>query len=195
MSERTKEPGAMTFGNFSVDFWTQELRREGLPVRLPAQSFQILQMLLRRPGELVRRQELQRALWPDDAFGDFEHGLNAAVNRLREALGDSAEAPHYVETLPRRGYRFIADVSVSVDSAMVDPALPRLQSSSPALRAAPPASSAAREAGGRVIPRTQIALVVGLCAVIALFSICGRRSVPGQRSWIGRRTWPSPAPR
>ena len=110
MSEGTKEPGVIAFGYFEADLRTQELRRRGVPVRLPAQSFQVLRMLLSRPGELVSRQELKKTLWSDDSFGDFEHGLNAAVNRLRDALGDSAESPQYVETLPRRGYRFVATV-------------------------------------------------------------------------------------
>jgi Tol biopolymer transport system component/DNA-binding winged helix-turn-helix (wHTH) protein len=98
------------FGPFEVDLRSQELRREGIRIRLPGQSFQVLATLLSRPGELVTREDLQGKLWPAESFGDFEHGLNAAVNRLREALGDSAEQPRFIETLPRRGYRFIASV-------------------------------------------------------------------------------------
>lgn len=108
VSEGSGTTRSIVFGPFEVDLATEELRRNGQPVRLPAQSFQVLRLLLSRPGELVSRPELQRALWPNDSFGDFEHGLNAAVNRLREALGDSADTPRFVETLPRRGYRFIA---------------------------------------------------------------------------------------
>jgi Tol biopolymer transport system component/DNA-binding winged helix-turn-helix (wHTH) protein len=89
---------------------TGELRNSGLPIRLPGQSFQILATLLSCPGELVTREELQRRLWPDHSFGDLDHGLKAAVNRVREALGDSAEAPRFIETLPRRGYRFIGTI-------------------------------------------------------------------------------------
>ena len=85
-----------------------ELRKRGLKVRLQDQPFQILVMLLERPGELVTRQEIHRRLWPADTFVDFDHGLNNAINRLREALGDSAETPRFIETLPRKGYRFIA---------------------------------------------------------------------------------------
>ena len=99
------------FGVFEVDLRTAELRKQGVRVRLPSQSFQVLEALLLRPGELVTREELKQKLWPSDSFGDFEHGLNAAVNRVREALGDSSDNPRFVETLPRRGYRFIAPVS------------------------------------------------------------------------------------
>jgi Tol biopolymer transport system component/DNA-binding winged helix-turn-helix (wHTH) protein len=101
------------FGVFEVDLRTGELRKQGLRIRLSGHSFQILEALLLKPGELVTRDELKQKLWPSDSFGDFEHGLNAAVNRVREALGDSSENPRFVETLPRRGYRFIAPVEGS----------------------------------------------------------------------------------
>lgn len=112
MSEKARAGNCIVFGAFQVDLASEQLRRKGLPVRLPTQSFQVLRALLSHPGELVSRQELQRALWPNDSFGDFEHGLNAAVNRLREALGDSAESPRFIETLPRRGYRFISPIDL-----------------------------------------------------------------------------------
>jgi Tol biopolymer transport system component/DNA-binding winged helix-turn-helix (wHTH) protein len=98
------------FGAFEANLQTQEVRNQGMRLRLPGQSFQVLRMLLEHPGELVSRDELHVALWPSDTFVDFEHGLNAAVNRLREALGDSADTPHLIETLPRRGYRFIGAI-------------------------------------------------------------------------------------
>ena len=107
----------LRFGVFEVDLRTGELRRQGLRLRLPSQSFQVLALLLEHPGNLVTREELREKLWPADTFVDFDHGVNAAVNRLREALGDSADSPKFVETLPRRGYRFIVPVeSNSVDS-------------------------------------------------------------------------------
>jgi DNA-binding winged helix-turn-helix (wHTH) protein/Tol biopolymer transport system component len=112
---RVPEPDQATrvirFGVFEVDLHTTELRRQGVRIRLPLQSFQVLEALLRRPGELVTRKELKEKLWPADSFGDFEHGLNAAVNRVRDALGDSSDNPRFVETLPRRGYRFLAPVN------------------------------------------------------------------------------------
>ncbi|MGA2857799.1 MAG: winged helix-turn-helix domain-containing protein [Candidatus Sulfotelmatobacter sp.] len=103
-------PRTLRFGAFEVHPHTQELRKQGARLRLPAQSVQVLLLLLENPGELVSREELRKKLWPEDTFVDFDHGVNAAVNRLREALGDSAEKPKFVETLPRRGYRFIAAV-------------------------------------------------------------------------------------
>jgi DNA-binding winged helix-turn-helix (wHTH) protein len=95
------------FGEFKANLRTRELWRLGSPVRLADQSFRFLALLLEHPGELVTRQEIRDRLWPDDTFVDFDHGLNNAVNRLREALVDSADAPRFIETLPRRGYRFI----------------------------------------------------------------------------------------
>src|SRR5215470_10826255 len=91
------------FGPFEADLQTQELKKHGVRLRLPGQSFQILKMLLERPGELISREELHVALWPSDTFVDFEKGTNAAVKRLREALGDSSEDPKLIETLPKRG--------------------------------------------------------------------------------------------
>src|SRR5438445_952582 len=101
---------SVQFGIFEVDLRAGELRRNGSKVRLQEQPFQILAMLLQRPGEIVRREELRNRLWPADTFVDFDHGLNAAVKRLRDALGDSAENARYVETVARRGYRLIAPV-------------------------------------------------------------------------------------
>lgn len=97
------------FGPFEVNLRAGELRKHGLKIRLQDQPFQILAMLLAHPGEVVTREELRQKLWPaDTTFVDFDHGLNNAINRLREALGDSADHPRYVETVPRRGHRFIA---------------------------------------------------------------------------------------
>jgi|CZKD01.1.fsa_nt_gi Tol biopolymer transport system component/DNA-binding winged helix-turn-helix (wHTH) protein len=98
------------FGPFEVDLHTHELWKFGTRLKLVGQPFEILVVLLSKPGELVTREELRTRLWPGDTFVDFNHGLNAAVNKLREALSDSAENPRYVETLPRRGYRFVATV-------------------------------------------------------------------------------------
>jgi TolB-like protein/DNA-binding winged helix-turn-helix (wHTH) protein/Tfp pilus assembly protein PilF len=99
------------FGAFQLDLRTGELRKAGVRINLPEQPFQVLKALLDRPGELLTREELRQRLWPAETFVDFEHGLNAAVRRLRDALGDSADVPRFVETLPRRGYRFIASVT------------------------------------------------------------------------------------
>ena len=101
----------ITFGPFEADLQTQELRKLGVRQDLPGHSFQVLKILLERPGELATREVLRKALWPSETFVDFEYGISAAVHRLREALGDSADHPKFIETLPRRGYRFIAPVN------------------------------------------------------------------------------------
>jgi cholera toxin transcriptional activator len=98
------------FGVFEADSTTGELRRQGLRVKLHSQPLQILFMMLERPGELLTREEICRELWPDGTVVDYEHGVNSAVNRIREALGDKANNSRFVETLARRGYRFVAQV-------------------------------------------------------------------------------------
>jgi TolB-like protein/DNA-binding winged helix-turn-helix (wHTH) protein/Tfp pilus assembly protein PilF len=100
------------FGVFELDLQSGELRKSGLRIKLQEQPFQVLAALLERPGEVVGKEELRKRLWADDTFVDFDHGLGSAINRLREALGDSADNPRFVETLSRRGYRFIAHVDV-----------------------------------------------------------------------------------
>jgi len=106
------------FGAFEVDTRSGELRRQGLRLKLQEQPFQVLVLLLEHPGEVVTREELTKKLWRDNTFVDFDRGLNKAINRLREVLRDSAEKPRFIETLPHRGYRFIAPVeSAGVDSA------------------------------------------------------------------------------
>ncbi|MEO7837084.1 MAG: FHA domain-containing protein [Acidimicrobiales bacterium] len=110
MSEAGASTQVIRFGMFEANPRTGELRRKGLKVRLQDQPFQVLAMLLDRAGELVTREELRLKLWPDSVFVDFDHGLNKAVNKIRRALGESADNPRFVETLPRRGYRFIAAI-------------------------------------------------------------------------------------
>src|ERR1700690_1894891 len=100
------------FGAFEVNEATGELRKQGIRVKLHSQPFQILVMLLERPAELVTREEMRQRLWSQDTFVDFDHGLNTAVNKLREALGDSASNPRHIETISGRGYRFIAPVTL-----------------------------------------------------------------------------------
>jgi cholera toxin transcriptional activator len=104
------------FGGFEADAATGELRRQGVRVRIHAQPFQVLIMLMERQGEVVTREEISKELWPDGTFVDYEHGVNSAVNRVREALGDKANSPRFVETLARKGYRFVAPVERIVAS-------------------------------------------------------------------------------
>ncbi len=109
MEQSVHSPRLVRFESFEVDVRAGELRKAGVRLRLPGQPFQVLAILLERPGDVVTREELQKRLWPD-TFVDVDHNLNTAINKIREVLGDSAESPRFVETLPRRGYRFIAPV-------------------------------------------------------------------------------------
>ena len=104
-------PAIMRFGVFEVDVRAGELRKQGVRIKLQEQPFHVLTVLLQRPGEVVTREELRSQNWPADTFVDFDNSLNTAINKLREALGDSADNPRFIETLPRRGYRFLAPVS------------------------------------------------------------------------------------
>lgn len=104
------QPEKVRFGAFEADLRSKELRKHGIRLKLPNQSFVVLEMLMERPGQLVTREELRERLWPANTFVEYDQGLNAAVNRLRDALGDSADEPRFIETLPRRGYRLIATV-------------------------------------------------------------------------------------
>src|SRR6266481_6297645 len=104
------------FGVFEFDARSGELRRGGVPIKLRDQSSRILVYLLEHAGQMVTREELRQHLWPSDTFVDFDHSLNSAVMKLREALGDSADKPLYIETIPRKGYRFVAPVSQPGDT-------------------------------------------------------------------------------
>jgi DNA-binding winged helix-turn-helix (wHTH) protein len=122
MSDQQPAP-RYRFGAFEADAATGELRRQGVRIKLNAQPFQVLCMLLERPGELLTREQISRQLWPDGTFVDYEHGVNSAVNRIREALRDTAGNPRFVETLARRGYRFVAPVErIGVDGIPSPPA-------------------------------------------------------------------------
>jgi TolB-like protein/DNA-binding winged helix-turn-helix (wHTH) protein len=161
------------FGHFEFDPQTGELRKQGMRIRLEGQPIAILRMFLERPGQLLSREELQKRLWPAETFVDFEQSLNAAVKRLRGALGDSADAPRYVETLARRGYRFIA----SVEAVPVAP--PSLGSTeSPA--SGPVQAPGATAKSVRWLPWAALALLV-VTAVLARRVFLVRRSPPSGR--------------
>ena len=108
--EATDRTRRVRFDAFDVDMRAGEVRKHGIRLKLHRQPFQVLTLLLEHPGDVVTREELRQKLWPGDTFVDFDTGLNSAVKKLRDALCDSAEEPRYIETLPRRGYRFIAQV-------------------------------------------------------------------------------------
>lgn len=113
MTTSPQLPSVVRFGAYEADLLSGELRKSGIRLKLQDRPFQILVILLEHPGMVVTREQLQKRLWPEDTFVDFEHGLNTAINKLRDALSDEADNPRFIETLPKRGYRFIAPVSAS----------------------------------------------------------------------------------
>jgi cholera toxin transcriptional activator len=152
------------FGVFEVDLAAGELRKSGVRIRLQEQPFQVLAFLLERPGEVVTREEIQQKLWPADTFVDFDHSLNTAVNKLREALGDSASSPRYVETLARRGYRFLAPVE-------------RPDTNAPGSPPAEPAKASDAAAEETLHPELEVplrrrGLIRGLFALIQVMYLC-----------------------
>ena len=166
-------PNRVRFGPYEADLHTHELWKFGTKVKLVGQPFAILRVLISKPGELVTRDELRERLWPGETFVDFNHGLNAAVNKLRDVLCDSADDPKYVETLPRRGYRFIAkveaasaaaaevshDASSPVDSGSTAPASPQLETIETA-----GAAEAGRDHG---IWRVALGVLAGVVLILA----------------------------
>jgi TolB-like protein/DNA-binding winged helix-turn-helix (wHTH) protein/tetratricopeptide (TPR) repeat protein len=157
----------LSFGVFDLDLGTGELRKRGARIRLQQQPFQVLALLIERRGEVVSREELQQKLWPANTFVDFDHGLNKAINKIREALGDSADTPRFVETVARRGYRFLADVAV--DEQVLQPSRPALAADIP-----PPPVVSSADAGiatvpsGKVPPRRRWALLAVLACAFAV---------------------------
>jgi TolB-like protein/DNA-binding winged helix-turn-helix (wHTH) protein/Flp pilus assembly protein TadD len=184
--------GVYRFGLFEVDGRTGELRKQGRIVKLRGRPFDILLLLLSRGGDLISREELCQQLWPADTFVDFDHGLNSAMNRLREALGDSAESPRYVETLPKRGYRFIAPIEVvkrsppgwsisgpataaaeqSADAPT--PAVPPTITDPPLRPPSDPAQAARLSRGSRVVLVATTAALAAAIVVAALYLKIGR---------------------
>lgn len=167
-----RAPSTICFGPFTLDERSGELRKGPTRLKVPDQSIAILRALLQRPGEVVTRAELRERLWPPDTHVDYEAGLNAAVRRLREAINDSADTPQYVETLPRRGYRFVAPVERA-------PATATLAAAPPSPAAAPDLAPPALIAVDRTPAWIAVAAGVGLLAMVAL--------------WAGRSR-PSPTP-
>ena len=172
MGTSTASTRIIRFGVFEVDLNAAELRKGGLRVKLPEQPFQILTVLLEKPGELVTREELRNRLWQSDTFVDFDHGVNNAVMRLREVLGDSSDSPRFIETVPRRGYRFIAHVDESPWSApSLTPQQPESQKQATPTTEDPataPALSPSSIQQG--VKRRRTLIVVGVVA-IALFAL------------------------
>jgi cholera toxin transcriptional activator len=151
------------FGVFTADLAAGELRKNGVRVRLQEQPFQVLAFLVERAGEVVTREDLRQKLWPADTFVDFDHSLNTAVNKLREALGDSASSPRYVETLARRGYRFLAPV----ERQATDPPMAELEQPFAVKSAASPTE----QHPDLAIPLPNRALVRGLFGLIQIMDL------------------------
>src|SRR5579863_2728694 len=156
------------FGVFELDLSAGELRKNGVKVRLQEQPFQVLAVLLERAGEVVSREELRQKLWPSDTFVDFDHSVNTAINKVREVLGDSASVPRYVETLPRRGYRFIAPVQT--ETAQTD--TPPANAAPVILPSAKPAPSAPALHPELEVPIPRRGITRGLFALIQVMYLC-----------------------
>lgn len=166
MSESSTErsnrhTGPLRFGVFEAEPSSGELRRNGLKVKLQEQPFQVLMVLLERPGEVVTREELRQRLWPDNTFVDFDHGLNTAINKLRDTLGDKAANPRFIETLPKRGYRFIAPVTGSTAQPPAAPSAVEQVSAAEVQQAAVPQKHEASH-----LPRTNRGVVRSLFNLI-----------------------------
>ena len=129
MSETRLAEAMVFFDVFQVDLRAGELHRDGLRIKLQEQPFRVLSLLIGRAGEIVTRDELREKLWPADTFVDFDHGLNSAVARLREALRDSAEKPRFIETIAKRGYRFIAPLKTSTPEVVVSSSIRQCRAS------------------------------------------------------------------
>lgn len=162
----------LSFSPFEADLQSGELRKHGVRVRLQAQPFQLLLMLLERPGELVTREEICQKLWSADTFVDFDHSLGTAINKIREVLGDSATEPRFIETLPRRGYRFIATVTIVAEP------LPPHDTAAPESTAQPPNSSKLESSPALprrwwtpVRPRIVLGTAFLVCAIAAFLMI------------------------
>jgi Tol biopolymer transport system component/DNA-binding winged helix-turn-helix (wHTH) protein len=173
-------PESLRFADFVLDLRTEELWRDGRRVRLPRQSFQVLAILARAPGQLVTREALQATLWPATSQVEWEQGLNAVVNRLREALRDSAADPKFIETLPRRGYRFIGRIEappVATDQEIAQPA-PNLSESTADPSAVVEPEVAAEPRGGSRRRSVRTALLVAIIAVTVIAIAMIRRPTP-----------------
>src|SRR5258706_7827451 len=142
--EMASPPRIMRFGPFELDTRSGELRKHGIKIRLHQQPFRVLLMLVSNPGEVVLREEIRKALWPDDTVVEFDHGINTTIQRLRDALGDSADNPCYVETLPRRGYRFLV-ILESQASQSLDAAPPPLRAAAVVVPELPVASASSAD--------------------------------------------------
>src|SRR5215469_14519907 len=174
MQEPADGASNVRFGVFEADLRARQLHKAGIRVKVQQQPFQILEMLLRRPGAVVTREELRAQLWPADTFVDFEHSLNSAIKKLRDALGDNANNPRFIETLPRLGYRFIAPVEVPPSAGPGELPTPA--------RITPPETPLATTTGVAVgTGKRTTLLVLGIVTVIGLVGTLGWKIVQDRR--------------
>jgi TolB-like protein/DNA-binding winged helix-turn-helix (wHTH) protein len=194
MSGSPTSPAGYRFGTFEVEVGSATLRRDGLEVRLRGRPFDILLLLLEARGEVVTRDQLKQRLWAEDTFVDFDHGLNAAMNRLRTALGDAADSPRYIQTLPRRGYRFLAPVH-RLERARPERSSTGHEPALPAALAAPPSMAAAVAPGQPLVPPPQVpsagrrwkpAAALAVIAVLGAVGVFAVRAWPVHRAGSGR---------
>lgn len=190
MGDAGSGPPVLRFGVFEVDLRAGELRRKGVKVRLQEQPLQVLAALLQQPGEVVTREELKRRLWAGTIV-DFDHSINTTINKLREALGDSADTPRFIETLPRRGYRFIYPVNGESVPAITPPAIaPALAAAAPAIaleeppRAAQPGAPWHGRRGARIL----LIILPALLLVLAALNVGGLRDKLLNRAGAGEIT-------
>jgi eukaryotic-like serine/threonine-protein kinase len=191
MADSSKTVGSMCFGPYELSLDSEELRKDGSRLKLSGQAIEVLVLLANNRGKLVTREELQQRLWPGATCGDFEHGLNAAVNRLRETLGDSATDPTYIETVPRRGYRFIARVDQvpnNTDSTVPNSNIVELHCQHPANMRSDSAQSAdelatdlSRQSAGLTQSRPSrrmpiLVAVIALCVAVGVMAWSTRRN-------------------
>ena len=167
-SARHGENRLLRFGVFEVDLAAGELRKNGARIRLQEQPFQVLVVLLENAGKVVTREDLRQKIWPADTFVDFDHSLNTAVNKIREALGDSASSPRFVETLARRGYRFLGQV----DGASAHASVQTMPKAVTAAEVSPPIAAATRLHPDLHVPVPHRGLVRGLFGLIQVMYLC-----------------------
>jgi Tol biopolymer transport system component/DNA-binding winged helix-turn-helix (wHTH) protein len=193
-SADASDPPVIRFGEFELDIQAADLRKRGKRIRLQEQPFRILVELLERPGQLISREEIRRRLWPDDTSVEFDHSINAAVKRLRDSLGDSAESPRFIETIPKRGYRFIGSVSRDLDQAPQPESMPGSRSGANVVDgtnwSSPHQSSSTVNASTVVpsFPKTRTR------QRIAVLAVCGACLLLAEAGWFVHKKWHADPP-
>jgi TolB-like protein/DNA-binding winged helix-turn-helix (wHTH) protein/Flp pilus assembly protein TadD len=182
--ERLRPNSVVRFGTYEVSFQSGDVRKSGLRIRVQQQPMKLLEILLERPGEVVTREELRTRVWPNESFGDFDQALSISIGKLRSALGDSAENPRFIETLPKRGYRFIADVSV-VDAD----APPKRQEPVAGDLSATDPGQKIQGIGLAVAPQRRVLPTLWIIVAVALIIIV---SIPILSAWRFRSRTPAP---